>query len=63
MRRRIPIPSRLRTINNPPHLLPLLVGELNIPRRPVPLQPLRLGRARNSNHALSGDPRKRDLRN
>lgn len=51
----------LSSINNPTELLLLLLGQINISRCPVLLQPLGLGSTRNSNHTLSGDPSESNL--
>lgn len=48
-------------INNPPHLLELLLRKLNLPRRPVLFYSFQLGCSRNDNHALSNDPCKRNM--
>lgn len=58
---RIPIPMRLRLINDTPHLLLLLLTQIHISRSKVLDQTVRLRRAGDSNHALGRDPRKRDL--
>lgn len=52
----------LRRINNPPHLSLFFLSQVNIPRCPILLQTVRLGRTRNSNHSLGRNPSKRDLR-
>lgn len=52
----------LRQINNPPHLSLFFLSQFNIPRCPILLQTVRLGRTRNSNHPLGRNPSKRDLR-
>lgn len=46
----------LSLLNNFTHLLLLLLGEFNLSRCPIFLQPIHLSRAGNGNHALSGDP-------
>lgn len=61
VRRGIPVTLRLRSVNDPPHLILLLIRQLHIPRRPILLQPLRLGCTRNCNHALGSNPRERNL--
>ena len=61
--RTIPVPMRLRSINNLPHSLFLLIRKLHIPRSPVRLQTRSLRRTRNGNHALCSNPRKRNLTN
>lgn len=58
----IPISLGLSRINNPPHLSFFFLSQVNIPRCPVLLQTVRLGRTRNSNHSLGRNPSKRDLR-
>ena len=52
----------LGLVDNLPHLFLLSFGQLHIPRLPVLLQPLRFRGSRNSNHPLSGNPGKSDLR-
>ena len=51
----------LQRVNDPPHLLLLLGRQLDIPRRKVLLQTLRLGRAWNRNHTLRHNPCQSDL--
>lgn len=51
----------LRILNNAPQLPLLILTQVHIPRRKVPLQSRDLCRARNSNHALRRDPRQRNL--
>ena len=58
----IPISLRLGVIDDLPHLFPLSIGQLYISRLPIFLQPLRFGGARDSNHALRGNPSKCNLR-
>lgn len=53
---------RLGGIDEPPHLPPLLLGQIDVPRGPVLLESGDLGRARDGDHALRGDPGERDLR-
>lgn len=57
----ISIPLWFSRINNPPHLSLFVISQVNIPRCPVLLQTVRLGRTRNSNHSLGRNPSKRDL--
>ena len=58
----VSVPMRLRVIDDPAHLPPLVLGQLNVPRRPVLLQPLGLGGAGNRDHALRRHPGQGDLR-
>jgi hypothetical protein len=51
----------LGRIDDFPHFNLLVRRQWHVPRRPILLQPVRLGRARNGNHTLSGDPGERDL--
>lgn len=53
--------SRLIRLKNLPHLHLLLFRQLNLPRSKVLLQPIYLGRTRNSNHPLGRHPSQRDL--
>lgn len=61
LRRSIPLPMWLSSINNPPHLHLLLLTQLDIPRSPVLLKPCSLRRTRNGNHPLRSNPGQRDL--
>lgn len=61
MLRTIPLPNRLRLLQNPPHLRLLPLAQLNLPRSKVLLQPPRLGSPRDSNEPLRRDPREGDL--
>lgn len=63
MRRPIPIPMRLRSINNPPHLQLLLLRQLNLPRSPVLLQSTSLRRSGDSDESLRSNPGQRNLTN
>ena len=58
----IPVPLRLQRVQNIAHLFLLLFCQFHIPRREVFLKTLRLRRPGNRNHALSNDPRQRNLR-
>lgn len=57
----ISISLRLGGINDLAHLGFLLISQVDIPRSPVLLQPVRLGCAGNGNHALSSNPRQGHL--
>lgn len=59
---RVSVPQRLGLVDDPSHLPPLLVRQIDVSGRPVLLQPRGLGRAGNGDHALRGHPRERDLR-
>lgn len=61
MRSTISVTMRLSSINNPTELLLLFFSQINISRCPVLLQPLHLGRSRDSNHTLGGHPSESDL--
>jgi hypothetical protein len=52
----------LRSIDDLPHLLLLLIRQLDIPGSPILFQSMGLSGAWNRNHTLSRNPRKRDLR-
>ena len=52
----ISVPNRLGRVNDMSHLRQLFLCQINIPRRPILLQSTRLGRTRNSNHALGRNP-------
>lgn len=53
---------RLRRVDDAPHLPLLLLAQVDVPRRPVLLESLGLGRAGDGDHALGGDPGEGDLR-
>lgn len=53
----------LSSIDNFAHLLLFLLGQFNIPRRPVLLQTGRLGCSRDGDQSLGGNPGERDLAN
>jgi len=57
----VSITLRLQRIEDLTHLSPLPFRQLNIPRRKVLLQTVRLGRARDRDHALRHHPRQSDL--
>ena len=61
LRRRISVAERLRGIDDGPQLLLLLVGQIDILRCPVLLQPPGLGSSGDGNHALGRDPSEGDL--
>lgn len=61
LRRGIPIAMWLSSINNPAHLLLLLLSQFNIPRCPVLLEPRGLGCTWNGNHSLGSNPGKCNL--
>lgn len=58
---RVPISLNLRSVHNPPHLLLLLLGQLNISTAPVLFQSTRLSSSRDSDEALCSDPGQRHL--
>ena len=58
----VSVPVRLQRVQNLTHLFLLLTRQLNIPRSKVLFQTVRLGRARDRDHALRHDPRQSDLR-
>jgi hypothetical protein len=57
----IAVPEGLGRIDDASHILLLLLRQLDIPRRPILLQPVRFRRARDGDHALRSDPSKGDL--
>jgi hypothetical protein len=61
LRGRVAVALGLGLVDNAAHLLLLLVGQLDVARRPVLLEPLGLGGARDGDHALRRDPGQRDL--
>lgn len=56
------IAVRFSSINDPSQLIVLLLREIDVPARPILLKSLWLCGTRNSNHALSSNPSKRNLR-
>lgn len=58
----ISVTMGLRRVYNLPQAFLLFFGQINIPGSPVVLQPVSLGRAWNSNHALRSNPSQSDLR-
>lgn len=58
----IPIPLRLGLLDDAAHLDHLGLGQLHVARRPVLFQSVGLGRARDGDEALGGDPGEGDLR-
>lgn len=58
---RVPVPRGLCSVNDLPHLLLFLVRKRNLPRGKVVGEPMSLGRAWDRNHALSCNPRERNL--
>lgn len=62
-RSRISIPLWFGCIHNLAHLFQLILCQIHVPRCKVGLKSRGLGRTRNRNHALSGNPRECDLSN
>jgi hypothetical protein len=58
----VSVPVRLQRVQNLTHLFLLLTRQLNIPRSKVLFQTVRLGRARDRDHALRHHPGQGDLR-
>ena len=58
----IPVPLGFGRIDDPPHLRLLCLRQFNVSRGPILLQPLRLSRARDGDHALRSHPSESDLR-
>lgn len=61
--RSISVPMRLGLVNDPAHFLFLLLCQFNIPRSPVLLETVDLGRAGDRDHSLCSNPSERDLAN
>jgi hypothetical protein len=58
----VSITLRLQRVKNLAHLLLLPIRQLNISRRKVLYQTMRLSRSRNRDHTLRHHPRQSDLR-
>ena len=58
----VAITNWLRIVDNLPHLLLLLVRQVNVPGSPILFQSLRLRRTGDRDHALRGNPRDGNLR-
>lgn len=59
----VSVAMRLCTVDDPSRLSLFFFSQLDVPRSPVLLQPVRLGSARNRDEAFSSNPSKSDLCN